>query len=79
MNADMISGHPVVLSLGVRRHAATGAGGRGDLLLQLRLVGADELVHLLPVLEEEERRGRPDVPRRAELLRDETKKDGGII
>jgi len=76
MNVDMISAHTVVLSLGVRCHAAT--GDRGDFLLKLGLVGADQLVHLLPVLQEEERRCRPDVPRRAELLRDETKKGGGI-
>jgi hypothetical protein len=44
------------------------AGERGDLLLELRLVGPDELVHLLPILEEKERRGRTDVPGRAEVL-----------
>ena len=80
----MISAHTVILSLGVRHRAAVAvavagdAGDRGNLLLQFGLVGADQLVHLLPVLQEEERRGRPDVPRRAELLRDETKKGGGI-
>ena len=76
MNVDMISAHTVVLSLGVRCHAAT--GDHGDFLLKLGLVGADQLVHLLPVLQEEERRCRPDVPRRAELLRDEINKDVGI-
>jgi len=76
MNVDMISAHTVVLSLGVRCHAAT--GDRSDFLLKLGLVGADQLVHLLPVLQEEERRCRPDVPRRAELLRDEIYKDVGI-
>ena len=77
----MISAHTVILSLGVRHRAAVAvavAGDRGNLLLQFGLVGADQLVHLLPVLQEEERRCRPDVPRRAELLRDETKKEGGI-
>lgn len=58
----------------LRRHGLSGgshrpAGERGNFLLQLRLVGAHQLVHLLPVLQEEERRGRTDVPRRAEFLR----------
>ena len=82
----MISAHTVILSLGIRHRAAVAvavavagdAGDRGNLLLQFGLVGADQLVHLLPVLQEEERRGRPDVPRRAELLRDEINKDVGI-
>jgi hypothetical protein len=39
-----------------------------NFLLQLRLLGANQLVHLLTVLQEEERWGRADVPRRAELL-----------
>jgi hypothetical protein len=42
-----------------------GASDGSDFLLELSLVGADQLVHLLPVLEEEERRGCPDAPRLA--------------
>jgi hypothetical protein len=60
----------LMIYLGLRNGMAwcIRAGERGDLLLELRLVGSDELVHLLPVLEEKERRGRTDVPRRAEVL-----------
>lgn len=59
--------------------AAGGVGDGGYFLLQLRLVGADQLVHLLLVLEEEEGRGRADVPRRAELLCGMRKNRGRIV
>jgi len=56
--------HSLLLPLG----RTGGTSGCYHFPLELRFVRADELVDLLPVLEEEECRGCTDVPGRAEFL-----------